>query len=80
LVIVDYAMPGLSGAEMVRELRLRRPDLPILFASGYAETAAIEAVLDANTAILKKPFDVGRFHEAIIELLGKPLPPERRKE
>jgi CheY-like chemotaxis protein len=80
LVIVDYAMPGLSGAEMARELRLRRPDLPILFASGYAETAAIEAVLDANTAILKKPFDVGRFHEAIIELLGKPLPPERRKE
>jgi CheY-like chemotaxis protein len=44
-------MPGLTGMEMVRELRLKRPDL--LFASGYAETAEIEEALDENTSVLR---------------------------
>ena len=71
LVIVDYAMPGLTGADMARELRASRPTLPIIFASGYADTAAIDSVVDANTAVLRKPFESARLQEAIIDLLRK---------
>ena len=71
LAIVDYAMPSLTGVGMVRELRLKRPDLPILFASGYAETAEIEAALDENTSVLRKPFEISKLQQAISELLHR---------
>jgi PAS domain S-box-containing protein len=71
LVIVDFAMPGLTGAEMVRELRPKRPDLPILFTSGYAETAEIEEALDENTSVLRKPFEISKLQQIISELLQR---------
>jgi PAS domain S-box-containing protein len=71
LAIVDYAMPGLTGVEMVRELRLKRPQLPILFASGYAETAEIEEALDENTSVLRKPFEISKLQRIISELLQR---------
>jgi PAS domain S-box-containing protein len=71
LVIVDYAMPGLTGVEMVRELRLKRPELPILFVSGYAETAAMEEVVDENTSVLRKPFEISKLQEIMSRLFQK---------
>jgi CheY-like chemotaxis protein len=56
---------------MVRELRLKRPNLPILFASGYAETAAVEEVLDENTSVLRKPFEIPKLREIISKLLQR---------
>src|SRR5581483_9317546 len=55
LAIIDYAMPGLTGTEVAREARLQQPNLPIVFASGYAETAAIQKIQDENTSVLRKP-------------------------
>jgi PAS domain S-box-containing protein len=37
LVVTDHLMPGLSGLDLARDLRSRRPDLPVLIVSGYAE-------------------------------------------
>jgi PAS domain S-box-containing protein len=71
LVIVDYAMPGLTGVETVRELRLKRPDLPILFVSGYAETAAMEKVVDEKIAVLRKPFQISKLQEIMSRLFQK---------
>lgn len=76
LVIVDYAMPGLTGAEMARELRAKRPSLPIIFASGYADTAAIDAVVDANISVLRKPFELAKLQEAIADLLRESVMPD----
>jgi len=54
LVLLDFAMPGMNGAELARELRARRPDLPIVYATGYADAAALmEATEDE---IIHKPF------------------------
>jgi CheY-like chemotaxis protein len=53
VVLLDFAMPGMNGAEVAREIKARRPDLPVLFATGYADTAALEAGEDQ---ILQKPF------------------------
>jgi signal transduction histidine kinase/CheY-like chemotaxis protein len=54
LLLVDFAMPGMNGAEVAREVHARRPDLPILFITGYADTEVLAAAGDDG--ILRKPF------------------------
>jgi PAS domain S-box-containing protein len=55
LMIVDYVMPGLNGVEIARLDRLKMPRLPILFITGFADTAVLAA--EANSPhILRKPF------------------------
>jgi CheY-like chemotaxis protein len=57
LLITDQAMPGMTGTELADAVRLERPDLPVIIATGYAELPA-----NADTKLLKlsKPF---RQHE-----------------
>jgi len=37
LVITDQAMPGMTGLQLIEEIRARRPELPVILATGYAE-------------------------------------------
>jgi CheY-like chemotaxis protein len=55
LVILDFIMPGLSGAEVASRLLAERPDQPILFVSGYSETEAVRRVAP-SAPLLAKPF------------------------
>jgi CheY-like chemotaxis protein len=64
LVILDYAMPGMTGAEVAQQLRISRPGLPVIFASGYAETSALDSVGE-KAVVLRKPFRVRELHEAV---------------
>ena len=54
LLMVDFAMPGMNGAELTREVQQRRPGLPMLLLTGYADPRAVEAVGEAR--IVLKPF------------------------
>ena len=54
LLLVDFAMPGMNGAEVARQVRSKQPGLPILFVTGYADTAAIASVGEGN--VILKPF------------------------
>jgi PAS domain S-box-containing protein len=65
-VISDVRMPGMSGIEMVRALRLVRPDVPVLFVSGDADGTWITE-FGANTALLTKPFAPPRLFAALDE-------------
>ena len=69
ILLVDFAMPGMNGAEVAVAARALHPDLPILFASGYADTAAIERVLGEDAAILRKPFRIDDLQGALTGLL-----------
>ena len=69
ILLVDFAMPGMNGAEVAVAARALYPDLPILFASGYADTAAIERVLGEDAAMLRKPFRVDDLQGALSSLL-----------
>jgi PAS domain S-box-containing protein len=70
LVIIDYIMPGLSGAEVAGHILATRADQPILFVSGYNETDAIRRVApEAN--ILAKPFRAAALEEAVRAALAK---------
>jgi CheY-like chemotaxis protein len=64
LVIVDYAMPGMTGAEVAEHIRRNHDGLPIVFASGYADTVAIEAVAE-DSMVLRKPFRIDELQLAI---------------
>jgi PAS domain S-box-containing protein len=64
LVILDFIMPGLSGADVARRIRSRRPDQPILFVSGYSETEAVKRTAP-DTPLLAKPFRADALHKAV---------------
>ena len=56
LVVVDFAMPGMNGAEFAKRLRDQHPRIPIVFVTGYADTGMIESVIGEQALILRKPF------------------------
>ncbi|WP_310466963.1 ATP-binding protein [Sphingomonas sp.] len=70
LLITDVVMPAMDGPTMVREARLSRPDLPILFMSGYAEEQLRNSIDIDNVAFLPKPFSVQELAEAARKALA----------
>ena len=54
LMLVDFAMPGMSGAEVARRARSTRPSLTTLFITGFADRAALAGV--GENRIIGKPF------------------------
>ena len=64
LLVVDFAMPGMNGAEFVRLARQRQPDLRVLFVSGYSDSKALaEAV--GQAPLLRKPFKATELAAAV---------------
>ena len=68
-IILDFAMPGMNGAEVARQVRQRRPEFPIVFASGYSESAAVKAVMGPRSELLQKPFKIEELQAALHQLL-----------
>ena len=64
LVIVDFIMPGLSGAEVARKIRAKLPRQPILFVSGYSETDAVKRTAP-DAPLLTKPFRADALGKAV---------------
>ena len=70
ILVADFAMPGRNGAEVARAIRAQLPDLPILFVSGYADSAALEAAV-GKAPLLRKPFRPAELAVAIRSLLDQ---------
>jgi len=72
LLISDVGLPGLNGRQLAEIARERRPDLPILFMTGYAKQAADQAAfLDGGMEIISKPFAIDQLGRRIGEILGR---------
>ena len=56
LVIVDFAMPVMDGAALIREGRKLRPEVKFLMVTGYSDSEAVTAACP-DTPVLRKPFD-----------------------
>jgi CheY-like chemotaxis protein len=57
LVLLDYAMPDMSGADVAAVVRQTQPDLPIILLSGYADAGVLEDRL-RGTPVLRKPYRI----------------------
>ncbi|MCP9446962.1 MAG: response regulator [Nitrospira sp.] len=68
LLLTDVVMPGMSGIEVARRLRVIKPDLKLLFISGYPDDAGIGAN-DQASAYVQKPFTPETLARTIRELL-----------
>ena len=64
LLIVDFAMPGMNGVDVVQAVRRRWPDLAIILATGYANMETVEKVMDLGQ-VLKKPFRIDDLDFAV---------------
>ena len=84
LLLTDVVMPGKGGGALGSELRRSRPELPVLFISGYPDDITVQrGVAEAEAPLLAKPFTPGDLCRAVRRVLGPgsqgaPDPPAAR--
>jgi CheY-like chemotaxis protein len=67
-IVTDESMPGMSGCELIQEMRALRPTIPILLVSGYLSPAVMERARNAGASdVLRKPLSA---HELAASLEG----------
>jgi two-component system cell cycle sensor histidine kinase/response regulator CckA len=78
LALLDMTMPRLNGAEAAERMLAMRPDLPIVFFSGYGEEEALALLAHRpRCTFLAKPFTYAQLAQRLVEALGEgtPAPP-----
>lgn len=84
LLVADYLLPGMSGVELMRKIKIRNPDMKVIFISGMTERKARDEMLNAGAiAIFDKPIPLADFLDAVERGLGLVrtiFPPESSKE
>jgi PAS domain S-box-containing protein len=70
LLLTDIVMPQMGGKELSDWLRISRPNIKVLFTSGYADNAIVHhGVLDRGTHFLQKPFSLKTLSRKVREVL-----------
>jgi PAS domain S-box-containing protein len=73
LVVTDVVMPGMSGRELVEQVRRGHPEMKVLFMSGYTDDAVVRhGILTAEMDFLQKPFSPATLAQRIRSLLHGP--------
>jgi CheY-like chemotaxis protein len=76
LVLTDVAMPGMSGRELADRLRQARPDVRVIFMSGYADDEIVRrGLLEPDQPFIQKPFTPEGLIRRVAELTDQWLPP-----
>ncbi len=65
LVLTDVVMPRMNGSELAHRLARLRPDLPIVFMSGYVDDPLLECIGKSGVPFLSKPFTTDALLQAI---------------
>jgi two-component system cell cycle sensor histidine kinase/response regulator CckA len=71
LLVTDMMMPNMTGRQLAKRILAQRPDIPVLYLSGYPEDLNIEGIQESGT-LLAKPFTPQLLIEAVLETI-RPL-------
>jgi len=75
LMITDVVMPRMGGAKLAGQLRAFRPDLKVLFVSGYAEATVLrQGAIDLSSSFLQKPFSLKTLARKIRKVIEGTAP------
>lgn len=66
LMMTDVGLPVMDGRELATQARMLRPELPILFASGYAESISVPAGMH----VIGKPFSIDQLRDKIKSMVS----------
>ncbi len=71
LLVTDVGLPGMNGRQLADQAREMRPDLKILFITGYAESVAIaDGFLQPGMEMITKPFDLGNLSRRVRSMVS----------
>lgn len=77
LLLTDVGLPGMSGPELARQALTLRPELAILFASGYVQGEQLgelgsetDAALNERCAVIGKPFSLDQIRDKVAGMIG----------
>lgn len=71
LLMTDVVMPGISGRELAGRVKTIRPEIKVLFMSGYTDQAVVHhGILDTDAALLQKPFTMAALAAKLREILS----------
>jgi FixJ family two-component response regulator len=70
LLVVDFAMPSMNGAELVRITRRSHPGMKVLFMTGYADLDVLRSYAEPHE-ILRKPFRLAALIEQVDSALRR---------
>src|SRR6201998_1940314 len=78
LLLSDVIMPGMNGRELAQRISEIRPNVKVLYMSGYTENViGHNGTLDAGVRLLQKPFNLRDLKDLVREVLdASPIPPE----
>ena len=70
LLLTDVIMPGMSGRQLADTLSPLRPEMRVLYMSGYTDgVIAARGILESGTLILRKPFTQGELAQCVEDVL-----------
>ena len=70
LLMTDIGLPGMNGRELMLKARALRPQLPVLFASGYDEGTSATPADGPATATITKPYSLDLLRTTVQKLLA----------
>ena len=72
LILSDINMPGMSGLEMLPEVRARRPDVPVIMITAYGDVETKKKAIESGAeGLLIKPIDFAQLRQEIDNRLGQ---------
>jgi len=76
LMVTDVVMPGMGGRALADEMRLSRPEVEVLYMSGYTDDAILRhGMLEEGTAFLEKPFTPDGLARKVREIMDRARQP-----